>query len=62
MVGVRVAGTIDAIEPLGTRTKVTLNVDRDVPVPRTPRRSSWRRTWCLLATFSDAGLWGHPGE
>lgn len=32
VVGVRV-GTIDAIEPLGTRTKVTLNVDRDVPVP-----------------------------
>ncbi len=32
VVGVRV-GTIDAIEPLGTRTKVTLKVDRDVPVP-----------------------------
>lgn len=32
VVGVRV-GTIDAIEPLGTRTRVTLKVDRDVPVP-----------------------------
>lgn len=32
VVGVRV-GTIDEIEPLGTRTRVTLKVDRDVPVP-----------------------------
>lgn len=32
VVGVRV-GTIDAIEPFGTGTKVTLKVDRDVPVP-----------------------------
>ncbi|GAA2566344.1 MCE family protein [Mycolicibacterium diernhoferi] len=32
VVGVRV-GTIKAIEPLGTRTRVTLEVDRDVPVP-----------------------------
>lgn len=32
VVGVRV-GTIESIEPLGTRTRVTLAVDRDVPVP-----------------------------
>jgi virulence factor Mce-like protein len=32
VVGVQV-GTIRAIEPQGTRTKVTLRVDRDVPVP-----------------------------
>ena len=32
VVGVRV-GTIDEIEPLGTRTRVTLKVDRGVPVP-----------------------------
>ncbi|MGK2868697.1 MAG: MCE family protein [Mycobacterium sp.] len=32
VVGVRV-GTIDEIEPLGTRTRVTLKVDRDIPVP-----------------------------
>ncbi len=32
VVGVRV-GTIDAIEPQGTHTKITLKVDRDVPVP-----------------------------
>lgn len=32
VVGVRV-GTIDAIEPLDTRTRITLKVDRDVPVP-----------------------------
>lgn len=32
VVGVRV-GTIDEIEPLGTRTRVALKVDRDVPVP-----------------------------
>ncbi len=32
VVGVRV-GTIDEIEPQGTRTRVTLKVDRDVPVP-----------------------------
>ena len=32
VVGVRV-GTIDAIEPQGTRAKVTLKVDRDVPIP-----------------------------
>ncbi|BBX17839.1 mammalian cell entry protein [Mycolicibacterium duvalii] len=30
--GVRV-GTIDAIEPQGTRTRMTLSVDRDVPIP-----------------------------
>ncbi|MBB2993706.1 virulence factor Mce-like protein [Mycolicibacterium iranicum] len=30
--GVRV-GTIDAIEPQGTRSKLTLAVDRDVPIP-----------------------------
>lgn len=30
--GVRV-GTIEAIEPQGTRTKMTLAVDRDVPIP-----------------------------
>lgn len=32
VVGVRV-GVIEAIEPLGTRTRVTMHVDRDVPVP-----------------------------
>lgn len=32
VVGVQV-GTIGAIEPQGTRTKVTLRIDRDVPVP-----------------------------
>lgn len=32
VVGVRV-GTIKSIEPLGTRAKITLSVDRDVPVP-----------------------------
>jgi phospholipid/cholesterol/gamma-HCH transport system substrate-binding protein len=32
VVGVQV-GTIGSIEPQGTRTKVTLRVDRDVPVP-----------------------------
>lgn len=32
MAGVRV-GTIDAIEPQGTRSKLTLAVDRDVPIP-----------------------------
>ena len=32
MSGVKV-GTIDKIEPEGTLTKMTLNVDRDVPVP-----------------------------
>lgn len=30
--GVRV-GVIDAIEPLGTTTRVTMHIDRDVPVP-----------------------------
>src|SRR5690349_13796572 len=32
VVGVRV-GSIEAIEPLGTRTRIVLQVDRDVPVP-----------------------------
>lgn len=32
VVGIQV-GTIRAIEPQGTRTKVTLRIDRDVPVP-----------------------------
>lgn len=32
VVGVRV-GTIKSIEPLGTRAKITLAVDRDVPIP-----------------------------
>ena len=26
-------GTIDSIEPEGTQAKMTLNVDRDVPIP-----------------------------
>ena len=32
MAGVKV-GTIDSIEPDGTQTKMTLQVDRDVPIP-----------------------------
>ncbi|CDQ44583.1 virulence factor Mce family protein [Mycolicibacterium neoaurum] len=32
VVGVRV-GSIEAIEPMGTRTRIVLQVDRDVPVP-----------------------------
>ena len=55
--GVKV-GTITEIEPQGTKAKMSLAVDRAVPVQPTPGPSSSRATWSGPATSN----WLRPVE
>jgi len=50
--GVKV-GSIASIEPVGGQAKMVIHVDRDVPVQRTPRRSSSPRVWSQRGTCNS---------
>ena len=46
-------GSIDTIEPRPSDVKITMSVSKDVQIPRAPRLSSSRRTWCRRGSFSS---------